>query len=143
MAKEKELTRNIRAIYVGRRLSGDNKIQHNFQVGKRTYSWSKARLCQIGRTYYIVEKKGEHYLKRTPEQAENQIPVSEQDVKDWEAADMICDYLLARKRAKAKAERARFKEIIDLLIPVFKNLSYLERRYFVEALAMQAERKLK
>lgn len=142
----KTKTRKVRVIYMGRRLNSKEQVRHVFLVGKRELHFKKARHCRIGETYFAEQERDKAYsIFLTPPLAEekDQLPISAEQIQLWEAEDLGVEALRDRKLAKAKARRLRFKEIIALIKPIIKNMGYLERRYFVEALVLQAERNLK
>lgn len=135
------MKRKIKLLYIGRRIK-DDRIYHAFLYGGKERYWPRARFVQIGRHYWGEKDGKDIFLYRTPDPCDAEFDVKDADKLDeWRLQNELANAFQMRKRASsvARMKSTRLREFPELR-RICKSFSYMETKYFIEALVDQLRR---
>lgn len=121
--------KKYKATYVGRRLENELVVQRFIRAdNKQNLSFKGVSGVTIGYTYQCKEAS----IARRPERTDDEFI----DCKEWYAKELLVrNHLVKKKLSKQLHDKSNknISLIVEAIRPFVSNLSFLETKYFMEA----------
>lgn len=131
--------KKLKARYIGRRLEGD-VVVHAFEHGKDILFFKIAKWVELGALYEIHKTETGHQMARRPEKL-GEVEATKEELQKWELEEIKIRNFVKRKRASKKFQTIdEVKSVINRLRPIVGEMSYTEKREFLELMIDELDR---
>lgn len=139
MVAEKKIS--LRCI--GRRMMSTEKLSFAFQDSKgEVLFFTKIKWAIIGRSYFATKKGDTIEMLIRPDEDEQAVQASEDQMTEWQVADSLARDMQKRKSLSAKMDKMppALERAVNAIRPLIKGLDFGRRRQLVEILMTKASK---